>query len=238
MSTDLTVREPGVMSVIAEAAANPQVDANKLAALLSLKERIDALDGEKLFNAAFSAMATKLPRVVKRGTKDMGEKGAIPFARWEDIDKGIRPVMAEHGFSLSFQTRAEGAALIMAAVLSHVAGHTVRSECQVAADPGPGRNATQAIGSGRSYAKRYLACDLLNIVTVGEDDDANTAHPITQEQGDQLRTMLDALEPRVRDLFFVKISKTKTVAEIQQWQFDACRDALKAELRKRGAGAK
>jgi hypothetical protein len=43
--------------------------------------------------------------------------------------------------------------------------------------------------------KRYLALDMLNIVTEGSDDDGNSADPISEEQALKLREMLDHLSP-------------------------------------------
>ena len=42
-------------------------------------------------------------------------------------------------------------------------------------DAGPGRNALQARGSSRRYAKRYIVDDLCNVVRKGKDDDARGA---------------------------------------------------------------
>lgn len=80
----------------------------------------------------------------------------------------------------------------MTLILTHRAGHCRTSERFCRPDPGPGRNDIQAEGSGESYGRRYLTLAVWNIVTVGADDDGDTADPITAEQEMKLREMLDA----------------------------------------------
>src|SRR5690242_9609970 len=100
-------RPQTVLEIIADAATNPQVDPAKLAALFDLKERVDARDAEMAFNQAFARLQPKLPRVKKNGTIDLGRGGkAISFAKWEDVDAVIRPLLTEEGFSLSFTSKA------------------------------------------------------------------------------------------------------------------------------------
>mgnify|MGYP005811613381 CR=1 FL=1 len=224
-----------VLSVIERAAVNPAVDADKLEKLLALKERVDARESEKEFTRSFAAMAQALPRVKKNGNIDLGGKGNIPFAKWEDVDAVIRPILKEHGFSLSFRTRMEGAATIMTCILAHIGGHSERSECEVKPDPGPGRNKTQEMGSGRSYAKRYLTLDLLNIVTVGQDDDGRASGFLTAEQADKIYSLLDACElPPERRAKFLKLMNAERVEHIQQFDFARACEELRAELKRQG----
>jgi hypothetical protein len=138
----------------------------------------------------------EMPRVVKRGKKDMKEKGVIAYETYEDLDGAIRPIETAHGFARSFATRSgDKSGVILTLRLTHRGGHSITSERYCPPDAGPGRNETQAIGSGESYGRRYLTKSIWNIVTIGADDDANTADPISEEQALTLRGMLDYLAP-------------------------------------------
>jgi hypothetical protein len=182
------------MEIVQAAVANPDVDVAKISALLALKERMEARDAEKQFNAAFAAALLQIPRVAKKGKKDMKEKGCIYYATYEDLDAAIRPVESKHGFARSFSTRVgDKAGIILALRLTHTAGHSVTSERYCPPDPGPGRNETQAIGSGESYGRRYLTLSIWNVVTVGADDDGASAEPITDEQAMIVRDCLSVL---------------------------------------------
>ena len=170
--------EPTLMELIGAIARDPAVDVARIDALISLKERMEARDAEKEFNRDFAAAMLEMPRVTKRGVKDMGGKGQIPYATYEDVDAAIRPVEVKHGFARSFLTRpADKPGCVMVLRLTHRAGHSITSERYCRPDPGPGRNDTQAEGSGESYGRRYLTLAIWNIVTVGADDDGDTADP-------------------------------------------------------------
>src|SRR5690348_1373188 len=94
-----------MLDVIARAAADPRCDVQKMEALLRMQRELMADQARSDFNQDFAAMQPKLPRIPKRGVVDRGVgKGAFPYGKWEDIDEMIRPLLNEHGFSLSFTT--------------------------------------------------------------------------------------------------------------------------------------
>jgi hypothetical protein len=225
------------LAVIAAAARDPQVDPAKMTALLELKERIDAKQAEIEFNRAFSRLQLKLPRVKKNGTIDLGRGKPIPFAKWEDVDAVIRPILAEEGFALSFTGEPNTSGVTMTCHLKHVMGHAQTSTMQLPPDAGPGRNALQAIGSSHSYGKRYLACDILNIITEGADDNGRASGFISNEQALQVRDMISECgldKARVGKL--LAIAGVTSVEHIQKHQFDAIIESLRSTLRqKQGA---
>ena len=191
--------QPTPMEMIAAIARDPSIPIDRIAALIGLQERMEAREAEKQFNADFAAAMLDMPRVAKRGAKKMGDKGTIMYATYEDVDAAIRPIEARHGFARSFSTRqADKPGSIMTLILTHRAGHCRTSERFCRPDPGPGRNDIQAEGSGESYGRRYLTLAVWNIVTVGADDDADSADPISDERAMDIQTMLDflAMEPK------------------------------------------
>jgi hypothetical protein len=238
--------EPSIMEIIAAVARDPNVDVARIDALVALKERMEARDAEKVFNAAFAAAMMEMPRVAKRGKKDMKEKGCIAYATYEDVDAAIRPIETKHGFARSFATRtSDKPGCIMVLRLTHRAGHSITSERYCRPDPGPGRNDTQAEGSGESYGRRYLTLAVWNIVTVGADDDANSADPISDEQAMALRTMLDylAMTPQQATRFWAWIGPSAVNVEtIQRKDFERVNrwlsDRVKAQEAQRGGASR
>src|ERR1700689_2662062 len=105
-TTPLIVREgePATMlAAIVTLARDPAVDVTKLEALLKMQEQMVARQAEVAFTRALS----ELPpiRVKKNGTVELGQgKGSYPFARWEDIDLVIGPLLTERGFRLIFDS--------------------------------------------------------------------------------------------------------------------------------------
>lgn len=67
-----------------------------------------AEEHREAFDTAFAAMAAELPQVRKDGTVELvegGKKlGIVKFARWEDMDRVLRPIMGRYGFAFTFTT--------------------------------------------------------------------------------------------------------------------------------------
>ena len=225
------------LQLIREFAVDSRVDADKLGKLMELQERAEARDAEKQFNAAFAAAMLEMPRVAKRGKKDMGGKGTIMYATYDDVDAAVRPIETRHGFARSFATRSSAdKGYVMVLRLTHSAGHSITSERPCRPDPGPGRNEIQAEGSGESYSRRYLTLAVWNIVAVGADDDANSADPITEDQSMKLREMLDGLNLTPPNLArFWKMAKSETIAGIQKRDYAEVHQKLMDTYKQRGA---
>jgi ERF superfamily protein len=164
-----------MLSAIVMLAKDPSVDVGKLGALVEMQERMELRQAKVEFSRSLTRLSGKLPRVKKNGTVDLGAgKGSFAFAKWEDMDKIIRPLMDEEGFTLSFDSEPradQGGGIVVTGELLHRDGHSKTSKMALPLDTGPGRNNLQAMGSSLSYGKRYCAEMLLNIVREGADDD-------------------------------------------------------------------
>lgn len=126
----------------------------------------------------------------------------------------------------------------MVCVLTHIGGHQITSECEVRPDEGPGRNATQAFGSGRSYAKRYLEKDVLNLITEGEDDDGRASGAISKDQVLTIETMLkDAGADAAFKKRLLTFAKAESISLIQAHDYGRVLQALKQEIQKKERGA-
>ena len=164
--------ESGILSVIARAASDPNVDIDKLKRLLEMQERVLARDAKAQFTAALAALQPGLPVITENGgITDRNGKVQSTYALWEDINEAIKPTLAEHGFALSFRTRRTENEITVTGVLSHLGGHSEETELLLPSDTSGSKNAVQAVGSSTSYGKRYTAMALLNITSRGADDD-------------------------------------------------------------------
>ena len=239
--------EPTMLEMIQQTITSGEVPAEKLPQVLSaffdFQLRVQAVDAEREFNADFAAAMMEMPKVAKKGRKDMKEKGVIAYATYEDVDAAIRPIETRHGFARSFSTRAndKGPGSIMTLHLTHRAGHSRTSERLCRPDPGPGRNDIQAEGSGESYGRRYLTLGVWNIVTIGADDDGDTADPISDEQALKLHDMLNflAMTPKQMEGFWKWVAAPENRVEaIQRKDWDRVSRELTRRVKAAEGGAK
>lgn len=225
-----------IYEVLGDLARDPNVDVTRIAALMDLQIKAEDRQAEREFNAAFARLQPMMPRISKKGKIDMGAKGSMSFARYEDLDKALRPLYVAEGFSLSFISEPSEKGIVLVAVLAHSAGHQKTSRLQLPADAGAGRNPLQALGSSLSYARRYLTCDIFNVITVGEDTDANLPEDsLTQEQVDDITRLIQ--ECNMNDAAkgkFLKFMEVEAIKDITQGAYAPAMNYLQAMRRKAG----
>jgi hypothetical protein len=217
--------------------ADPNISAEKMQVLLQMQKDIMAESRREQFQTAFAAMAADMPQVDKRGivelVKDGRAFGRYNFAKWEDMDTVIRPILHRHGFALQFSSRVDGGKQTLVGMLLHSAGHMVTSERLLIPDPGPGRNALQAEGSGLSYAKRYVAEGLLNIVRKGQDDDgiASGLKLIDAAQVKQLVDLIVETDTKTESFLRMFVTSAERIEDIPARDFHRLLNALSEKKR-------
>lgn len=171
------------LAMIERAASDPRVDIDKMERLFRMKMEHDANKAKAAYLQALAKMQPELPVITKHGVISKNEKDAsgrntgkqeamTKYARWEDVVEGITPVLAAHGFSLSFRVaQPTEARVAVSGVLGHRDGHTEETTLALPIDSSGAKNNVQGWGSSVSYGKRYTAFALLNISARGEDDD-------------------------------------------------------------------
>lgn len=216
-----------LIHIIERAARDPSVDIDKMQRLMDMQERIMVRNAKAAYAAALSAMQPELPVITRKGKIEVRKKDAAgdrtgtvqqstPYALWEDINEGIRPVLALHGFALSFRVgTAQDGKITITGILSHRDGHSEETTITLQHDSTGSKNAVQAVGSSVSYGKRYTAGALLNFTSRGEDDDGKQAGAppvISQKQADDLRDLMEVVgadRPR-----FLRFFKIETIEEL------------------------
>jgi hypothetical protein len=221
-----------VMAIIERAALNPDVDAAKMDQLFALQEKVLSRNARTEYFRALAMMAGAMPAIAENGKGHNGTK----YAKWEDIQSAITPVLGQYGFALSFRTKVEDKAIRVTAILAHREGHTEENELLLPADNSGSKNAVQAVGSSITYGFRYTACALLNIQTGITDDDGRAAHgpaTITDAQLVELQTMiLNTGSDEKKFLAFLKIDR---LSDLPAERFAQAMGSLRA---KANAGSK
>ena len=134
--------------IFAAMARDNSIEPSRIAQLMELQERAEKRE-------AMNRLQPKLPRITKLGKIDLGgSRKPLSFAKYEDIDRAVRPLLTGEGFSIGFGTSVYDKGIIISATLSHSAGHSRTESMPLPFDEGPGRNKIQAVGSTLSYGKR------------------------------------------------------------------------------------
>lgn len=188
MPTDIAA----FISVIERASTNPDIDVSKLEKLLEMYERVMARHAEMAFNSAFAEMQSQMPTITENGQIKVGNEVRSKYAKFEDINDTVKPILKEHGFAVTFKTKSSEHGITVTGILMHKDGHREDTEMTLQADTSGSKNAVQGVGSSVSYAKRYVLSALLNITTRGEDDDgqAGGAKTISEDQVLELQKLI------------------------------------------------
>lgn len=182
----IVTENAAVMAIIERAALNPDVDAAKMDQLFALQEKVLARNARTEYFRALAMMAGAMPAIEEKGKGHNQTK----YAKWEDIQSAITPVLGQYGFALSFRTKVEEKAIRITAILAHREGHTEENELLLPADNSGSKNAVQAVGSSITYGFRYTACALLNIQTGVSDDDGRAAGGDVDASEDEVKAFV------------------------------------------------
>lgn len=156
-------------------AKDPAVDVEKLERLIAMNERILAHNARAAFHGAFAQMQADLPEISEKG-EILNKDGSVRsrYARLEDIQQAVKPVLRAHGFAIRHRTEwpeDRKSIIRIVGILSHVEGHSEESVFEAPMDKSDYRTDIQSMGSTVSYGRRYTTIDVLNITTRGLDKD-------------------------------------------------------------------
>lgn len=224
-----TPSENTLLAVIERAAVNPNVDVDKLERLIALAKEQRKEDARVAYVRAMKSLKRDLPTIDRKGRIIVREKTSsgkrdgdiqqdTAFARWEDIDEAITPILEQHGFVLTFRTGvAPDGKVTVTGVLTHDAGHFEETMVSLPHDSSGSKNPVQAVGSAFSYGKRYAATMLLNIRTKGEDDDGGAAGADDPISDDQIQTIKDLLKrDEMDEVKFCKVWGVEMIPDIKR----------------------
>jgi hypothetical protein len=219
------------------ALSDPNIPADKLEIIAKMRREVLGDQAREAFQEHFAALSAELPQVERDGTvalvKDGRETGRYAFTTIEAMDLILRPLLAKHGFAISFSSIDNKDSVTIAGTLSGW-GWERSSTYTLPPDNGPGRNAMQARGSSRRYAKRYITDDLVNIVRKGKDDDAKGAIEalIDAVQLKELETLMGATATIEAPFLKMMVSGAETLADIRQRDFPRLLMALREKRQK------
>jgi ERF superfamily len=226
-----------------QALADPNIPADKLEVIVKMRREVLADQAREAFMEHFAAFSRDLPQVERDGTvelvKDGNVLGRYAFTTIENMDTVLRPRLAEHGFAISFSSVDNKDSVTITGTLSGW-GWERSSTYTFPPDTGPGRNALQARGSTRRYAKRYIVDDLCNVVRKGKDDDAKGAREalIDATQIKELVALIKATNTDEANFLKLMVTGGESLADIRQRDFPRLIMALRERQQKQRATKK
>jgi ERF superfamily protein len=211
-----------VLALIERLALDPRADVEKLERMTAMYERLKAKEAELAYNAAKGRILKKLAGIkivknrsvlceVEKGKPQKGTYEAFKYAPLEEIDKHLRPLLAEEDMDLSYsdEPREAGGILVRGRLKHLPGGHYEDSFMPAPPDTTGGKSDVQAVGSTNSFLRRYIACNIFNIVVVGDDDDG-TGGTIDEAQ---TKTILDLIKKAKAGPKFLKYMKAQSIEE-------------------------
>ena len=214
-----------IMQAIQSAAANPDVDIDKMERLWDMHKQLVESQNEAAFNNAMTEAQSEMERI---GADASNPQTRSQYASYAAIDRVLRPIYTKHRFALSFDT-GEGAPPEYVRVVcnvSHGGGYSKSYHIDMPADGkgakgGDVMTKTHAVGAGMSYGMRYLLKMIFN-VAVGEDDvDGN--QPIETITKDQAKNIVALIKEAGTDKArFLKWCKSESIEEIAVTKYARC----------------
>jgi hypothetical protein len=193
---EMELRKPSTMDLLQVALQN-NAAIDVIERLAALQEKALARDAEIEFNEAM----THVQEQIKRVAPDLENKQTSSrYASYAAIDRKVRPIYAQAGFSLSFDT-ADCPLPEHIRVVCYVAlrGHTRRYQIDMSCDGkgakgGDVMTKTHASGAAMAYGMRYLLKGIFNIAVGEEDTDGNASNGELEEQIEWIQNAKDPEE--------------------------------------------
>ncbi len=213
-------REPTIPELmrLAVTSGDPEKNVGVLERLVAMQERKQAKDAEREFAVAFHALQKSTPGVAATiPVPDREGNVRYFFASYENIMEQVRPLLTEHGFSVTFDSEFKDDRLVMRCTLIHISGHSRTTTQYMRVGKVYGANDAQNDGATSTMAKRYALCCALNIVIERDSDggvgDARVeGEPISFDKAQTLREMVK--EAKADEAKFLKYAGASSYEEI------------------------
>lgn len=227
-----------LVSILERAARDPSVDIDKFERLALMKERMEAQEAKRAFNAAMARAKGRIPPIIKNRTVDFtSQKGRTNY-RHEDlseITRTVDPILQEDGLSYRFRSRQDGNRLIVTCIITHALGYSEETELAAPEDHSGNKNAIQAIGSVATYLQRYTLKLALGLASSVDDDGkaAGASATITEEQAEKIKQALEETGGQISR--FAEYFKLEKLTDLPADKFDAAMAAIRNSAKRRAS---
>lgn len=167
--------------------------------LLAMAKDVRAEQARAAWHRAMADFQNDVPEVIKSKTAHVTTKGgakySYQYAPLQDLISAVRPKLAEHGLSVTFETQVTKDHVLARCLVGHADGHVQACEFVIPIDLQSHMNPAQQVASACTYARRYAYMSALGLSPEDDDDGAGagdqredprftteTQRKVTQEQ--------------------------------------------------------
>ncbi len=203
MSNEIAPRERGDLApldplTMVSQALDRGVDAASLEQLVNLANAQQDRQNAKEYALGLKEFQDTCPPIPKSSVAEIasnrGAKYSYNYAKLEDIDRIVRPLLHRLGFSFGWDSAVSDAGILrVTCTLRHENGHATTSTFAVPTDSqNPGMSGPQKFASAETFARRYSLTAILGLTTVDPDSDGQDLTPLNEPQAATIHEMLDA----------------------------------------------
>ena len=228
---------PEQVTSLVQLAIEKGVDVAVLERLVALQERVTERNAELAMAEALSRFQEECPPVPRVGTAEVKKNGVkqyeYHFAPLEKIAEVIRPFLQKHGLSYAHDAEVGNGSVTVTCTLQHVDGAKRTATFTGPFDNSGGKNPLQAVGSARSYGRRYTLIDVLGLMTEEDDDGVGTsrAGEVKAISEAQLKKLNDLADQAGADkAAFCRLMGVGSMAEIPAVQYKLAELTLKKKI--------
>jgi hypothetical protein len=241
-ATPLPAQQPSEMSELLRVAVETKIDPASIERLVNLKIQLEERNAEMAMAAALAAFQAECPPVPRTRTADVVKDGVkkyeYKFAPLDEVVRTIRPHLTKHGLSYTHDGAVSPKGEVaITCTLQHVMGARRTATFTGPTDQSGGKNALQAVGSARSYGRRYTLMDVLGLTTE-DDDDGRGSHGdkkepvyITEKEAADLGDQIEAVG--ADKAAFLRVLGVSKVGEVQAKNLRHAQQLLKQKEQQR-----
>jgi hypothetical protein len=231
-------RSPDISDLMRLAIERGAEGVEALEKLVALRERVEDRNARHAFHEALATFQQECPPIPKTSAvKFVSRSGGAPvqysYAALDTIIAIVRPILARHGLSFTWDSVEDGGKLTVTCVLLHVDGCSQRASftCPLTSS-NPIMSDQQKSGAALTYARRQSLVQALGLVTTDTDNDAastSALEPISDDEVFDLTALISKVG--ANHTKFLELLGVAALAEIPKAQFATAKRLLE---RKRG----
>jgi hypothetical protein len=185
-----------ILALFDRALASDGGSVDGLTKLVDLYDRMQRRKAELAFSLAFAAFQETCPaiernREAKIPTKS-GTNFTFAYADLEQIVETVKPHLAAHGLSFSFDSSTDKDHLTCFCTLRHSEGHNIRAQFALPTESSGAMNEQQKVAAAMTFAKRQVLISVLGLsMTEPDPDEQVDPSPVSPEQLQNIEALLD-----------------------------------------------
>lgn len=207
--------------------------------MLQLQKEYAAMEAEKLYVSAMAEFKKNPPEITKdtnvNYTKKDGTVVNYNHANLGNVTSKINSSLADHGFSVSWETTQPDNSIEVTCKITHKLGHCEKTSMKAPPDTSAGKNSIQAIASTVTYLERYTLLALTGLATHDQDDDGAgiAIEYVGDEKQGIIRDLLISLDSDEGK--FLDWLECDSIDKMTEYDYKRAKINLEAKLEKKNA---